>query len=53
MDSDLVHYELDGHVATITLSRPELRNVLSFRTEDQRGCAAAFLEKREPVFKGR
>ena len=29
MDSDLVHYELDVHVATITLNRPEVRNALS------------------------
>ena len=29
MEFDLVHYELSGHVATITLNRPEVRNALS------------------------
>jgi len=35
MDNDLVHYELDGHVATITLNRPQVRNALSFEAYAQ------------------
>lgn len=35
MEFDLVHYELDEHVATITLNRPEVRNALSFEAYAQ------------------
>ncbi len=47
MASDLVHYELDGHVATITLARPEVRNAL--KPEAYRQLEGAFHEaQRDP-----
>ena len=60
-DSEVVHTELDGHVLTITLDRPEARNALSrqmiaelttalTRLDDDPDCRAGILQAEGPAF---
>lgn len=44
-DSEIVHYELDGEVAIITLNRPEKRNAVSDRLINALGAHVARAQK--------
>ena len=55
-----VLYRTEGHIAIITLNRPEAKNVFSpemiallSETQDHQEAAKSFLEKRKPIFVGK
>lgn len=59
MTTDPILFEQRGHVALLTLNRPETRNALdaagelhglAHHTADHAEAVAAFFEKRAPVF---
>jgi enoyl-CoA hydratase len=47
-----VRYEVDGHVAILTLARPEVHNALRFETYDELECAVRSTEARVLVVTG-
>ena len=49
MGADEVRYEVDGHVATVVLDRPERRNAATFDMADQLRAAVAAAESDDAV----
>ena len=49
----MLEFEEHGHVAILTLNRPEARNAIDPETEDFREGPRAFIEKRAPARTGR